>query len=222
MSDFELTFQNSEEEEVEHLNSLKVRMHNYDCKNTITMAGPADDVTAAMELVSTQTSLFSFDKVSPVPEEIKVFNPLNIRPSVLTKFKALDAYTYRQATWATPREAINVERKVVDMTPKNSEELLATSKGQLYIEKVAAYTFDTCFAPPSGIYFKLSEEFPNILFHYTFDIECEDESTAGWALGRAGELKNRVQYPTSFTAMKLHLEPFHEKWLTLSEDNDNE
>jgi hypothetical protein len=222
MSDYEFGFQHNALEEAKLLATRRKRMEDYDCKNTITMAGPADDVTAAMELVSTQTSLFSFDKVMPVPEEIKTFNPFNIRPSVLAKFKALDAYTYRSDEWATPREAINVERKVIDMTPKSSEELLAASKGQLYIEKVAAYTFDTCFAPPSGIYFKLSEEFPNILFHYTFDIECEDESTAGWALGLAGELKNQVQYPTSFTAMKLHLEPFHEKWLSLSEDNDNE
>ena len=60
------------------------------------------------------------------------------------------------------------------------------------------------------------------MFHYTFDIACEEEDVSGWAIGLAGKIKNRVQYPTSFQTMKLHLEPFHEKWLSLSEDNDNE
>ena len=75
---------------------------------------------------------------------------------------------------------------------------------------------------PSGIYHQLSTKFPKVMFHYTFDIACEEEDVSGWAIGLAGKIKNRVQYPTSCQTMKLHLEPFNESWLTLSEDNDND
>ena len=214
-------FENSAEEETKGMAIFEQRMQAFDCDNSVTFAGTKEDIDAAMEYVSTQTSPFSFNKVVPIPEEIKTFNPSNIRPSFLAKHKAFDGYTFRKEHWTTPREAIEVTMTTIDMTPEDTERLYQSSKNQLTIEKVAAYKFKTCFSPPSGIYYHLSEKFPKLLFHYTFDIEAEDENTSGWALGQDGEIKNRAQYPTSFRQMKLHLDSFHETWLSLAEEDED-
>jgi len=214
-------FERDSEEEITGIASNLSRHKQYDCHNTMTLAGPASDIDAAVALMRTPESDFTFNAIKPIPEELKTLNPLNIRPSILAKWQALDKYTYKMEQWCTPREAVQVEVSEVNMSEKSTAEFLKTSKGELYIEKVASYKFDTCMAPPSGIYFELSKRFPKLLFHYTFDIATEGEDTSGWALGKGGKIMNRVQYPTSFKTMKLHLEPFNETWISLCEDNDD-
>jgi hypothetical protein len=218
----EFAFERGKDEETNDISSSLRRHKQYDCTNTMTMAGPKADVLEAVSFIATPDSDFSFAAVAPIPEELLTFNPLNIKPSVLAKWEALDKYTYKMEKWCTPREAINIERSEVEMSETQTQKFLSNTGGKLFIEHVASYKFDTTMAPPSGIYHQLSKKFPKVMFHYTFDIACDEEDVSGWALAIDGKIKHRVQYPTSFRTMKLHLEPFNESWLTLSEDNDND
>ena len=218
----EFTFERDEANEMKEISAQLRRHKQYDCSNTMTMAGPKVDVLEAVRFIATPTSEFSFAAVAPIPEELLEFNPLNIKPSVLAKWEALDKYTFKMEKWCTPREPINIVRSEIEMSETQTQKFLSHSGGKLYIEYVATYKFDTPMAPPSGIYHQLSKKFPKVMFHYTFDIACEEEDVSGWAVGIGGKIKDRVQYPTSFRTMKLHLEPFNESWLTLSEDNDND
>lgn len=218
----QMSFERDEDEEIKGISAQLRRHKQYDCSNTMTMAGPKVDILEACSFIATPTSEFSFAAVAPIPEELLEFNPLNIKPSVLAKWEALDKYTFKMEKWCTPREPINIERSEIEMSEEQTQKFLSHTNGKLYIEHVATYKFDTSMSPPSGIYHQLSHKFPKVMFHYTFDIACEEEDTSGWALAIDGDIKNRVQYPTSFRTMKLHLEPFNETWLTLSEDNDND
>jgi hypothetical protein len=218
----EMSFERDGAQETKEISAQLRRHKQYDCSNTMTMAGPKVDVLEAVRFISTPTSEFSFAAVAPIPEELLTFNPLNIKPSVLAKWEALDKYTFKMEKWCTPREPINIERSEIEMSETQTQRFLSHTGGKLFIEHVATYKFDTPMSPPSGVYHELSKKFPKVMFHYTFDIACEEEDTSGWALAIDGKIKNRVQYPTSFRTMKLHLEPFNESWLTLSEDNDND
>jgi len=202
------------------------RHTDFDCKNQLSMIGTTSDVTAVMDLLSSEDEAVSFEKVKPIPQELLKFNPANIKPSFYSQHRAFEAFTWREEHWGTTADARNVKLDVIDLSPVEIEKINAglpeEAKGDMYVEKIAAYKFDTCIAPPSAIYFELSKRFPKVLFHYTFDIECEEESVAGWAIGKGGKIRNRAQYPTSFKTMKLHLEGFSETWLSLKDEESED
>jgi len=204
----------------EHMELHYKRHKSFDCANQMTAAGPESEINALIELVKSDSSVFSFSKVKPVPEQVKVFNPLNIKPSFLEEFNALDSYTWREENWATTREASNAQLEVVSVSSETLKEV--ASKKDLTIEKIAAYKFDTSISPPSGIYHELSKRFPNVVFHYTFDVYSEEEKTSGWAIGKAGKIFNRRQYPDSFRDIKIHLTNFSEQWFELDPDEDED
>jgi hypothetical protein len=202
-------------------NQIVIDRHSdYDCKNQLVMIGSALDVDLVIQYLSDGSKKLSFDKVKPVPDELKTFNPLNIKPSILEKYQALDSYTFKEEHWTTPREPINVKVATHVLDQKAMGALPAKIVAALKPEKVAVFEFDTCIKPPSGIYHKMSIDFPKIMFHYSFDIEAPSENTCGWAIGMAGEIKNRGQYDHSFREISLHLGKFQELWLGLSDGGD--
>lgn len=208
------------ESPAEHAELHYKRHREFDCSNQITAAGPEADIDALIALVKSDSSAFSFSKVKPIPEEVKVFNPLNIKPSFIEQYKALDKYTWREEHWATSREAANAQLEIVEIS---SSTMVAMAKEKnLDLQKIAAFTFDTAISPPAGIYHELSKMFPSVIFHYTYDVYSEEEKTSGWAIGKAGKILNRRQYPDSFRDIKLHLANFSEQWLTLEPDEEEE
>jgi hypothetical protein len=210
-----------EREEQRRHNQMVIDRHSdYDCKNQLVMIGSAADVDLVIQYLSDGSKALSFNKVKPVPDELKTFNPLNIKPSVLEKYKALDSYTFKEEHWTTPKEPVNIQVATHMLTEGVLTGLPMKIRTDLKPEKIAVFEFDTCIKPPSGIYHKMSIDFPKIMFHYSFDIEAPSENTCGWAIGMAGEIKNRGQYDSSFREISLHLGKFKDLWLGLSDGGD--
>jgi hypothetical protein len=194
-------------------------MIEYTCSNYITALGSKEDIAAFREFVKSDTSALSFNSITPIPDEIKNIGPMDIKPSILAKYGALDVLGYREKHWDSTREADSAELvDLLDM-PTDIQSAVSVKAKIPKADQVINYKFNTPDQPPIGIYKTMSEKFPNMVFHLVFDIDTEKESKSGFALSRGGKLLGSRQIPMSYRQIQLHLEPFNKTWYSILDED---
>jgi len=138
------------------------------CWNKVKISGPADEVRKLAELVRTNESAFSFNKVIPMPEELagihcgfstthdgkKVRNWRVVdRKTVAVNEKALvkkcgfvNWYDWAYANWGTKWDA------------SDTETVCHNRKGH----GTATISFTTAWGPPEPVLARLAELFPSL------------------------------------------------------------
>ena len=124
------------------------------CSNRVSVRGPHADVETFRTFVASDRSLFDFNKVVPMPEEL-----LNIAvPSADTATKAQnrslygaqDWYEWRHSNWGTKWELDPAEISVEE------------KRGGV------VYRFYTAWGPAYGIYLFLTERFPRLTISWRY------------------------------------------------------
>ena len=123
------------------------------CMNTVKVFGEDKDIEEFKEFVKDKDLPFSFQKIEPMPEELKnTRSPrLGERDKVLTdKYGADNWYDWSIINWGVKWDNSDVQFDQED-------------SGSI------RYNFDTPWGPPEGIYNILNDKFPDLSISWFYD-----------------------------------------------------
>ena len=121
------------------------------CSNRVEVYAEAEDIKKFREYVSSENSLFSFNKIKPIPEELEYTTSPSGEPNVdlINKYGVDNWYDWCTTNWGVKWDVNDVELE----------------EGEDYL----IYNFDTPWGPPEEIYAVIREEFPDINISWFFD-----------------------------------------------------
>lgn len=184
------------------------------CRNIVTMYSSVERINEILDSLKTEDKVVSFNKFLPAPPElIEASKTLTLTPSLVERFGAMDVGTWRLKNWGCPKDTLSseiVDEAEINFASKLPQNLFdrLTPEEQAEansFEKAVAIAFDTT-ETPNAFVLKLSEKFPDMRMHYSYDSDSEDVS--GWLVASAGEVHSHEHYNSCLTAIKLHIEPF--------------
>lgn len=186
------------------------------CRNIVTMYSSVEGINEILDAIKTEDRVVSFNKFLPTPPElVEASKTMTITPSLVERFGAMDVGTWRLKNWGCPTDTINSE--IVDeaelsfaskLPPELFEKLTPEEQAEANsFEKAVAIAFETTETPNTFV-LALSEKFPTMRMHYSYDSESEDVS--GWLVASNGNVHNHEHYNNCLAAIKLHIEPFRE------------
>jgi len=121
------------------------------CENKVEVFGSEEDMKKFKEFVSDGDSLFSFQKIKPIPEELKDTTSPSGEPNVdlIHKYGVDNWYDWCTNNWGVKWDVQDVE--------------LQEGGDTIY------YHFDTPWGPPREIYHILVDEFPDVSIVWFYD-----------------------------------------------------
>ena len=121
------------------------------CSNRVEVYAEAEDIKKFREYVSSENSLFSFNKIKPIPEELEDTTSPSGEPNVdlINKYGVDNWYDWCTNNWGVKWDVGDVELE----------------EGEDYL----TYNFDTPWGPPEEIYTILNAEFPDMNISWFFD-----------------------------------------------------
>jgi len=186
------------------------------CRNVLTMYSSVKVIEEIKEALKTENKVLSFNKLLPTPPElVEASKTMTLTPSLVERFGAMDVGTWRLKNWGCPIDTNNsqiIDEAELDFASKLPEELFDRlsdedkEKAKL-LEKAVAISFETT-ETPNAFVMTLSEKFPDMRMHYSYDSDSEDVS--GWLVASNGNVINHEHYNNCLAAIKLHIEPFRE------------
>jgi hypothetical protein len=186
------------------------------CRNIVTMYSSVERINEILDSIKTDDKVVSFNKFLPTPPElVEASKTLTLTPSLVERFGAMDVGTWRLKKWGCPTDTLKseiVDEAELDFASKLPQEMFdkltpeekAEAKS---FEKAVAVAFETT-ETPNAFVMALSEKFPDMRMHYSYDSEPEDVS--GWLVASNGEVHSHEHYNNCLAAIKLHIEPFRE------------
>jgi len=121
------------------------------CENRVEIYGSGEDIKLFMGFVSNEESLFSFQKIKPMPEELTHTRSPSGEPNVdlINKYGVDNWYDWCTNNWGVKWDVHDVE--------------LVEEEDSL------TYNFLTAWGPPEEIYKVIRDEFPNINLSWFYD-----------------------------------------------------
>ena len=121
------------------------------CANRVEVYAEAEDIKKFREYVSSKDSLFSFNKIKPIPKELEDTTSPSGEPNVdlINKYGVDNWYDWCTNNWGVKWDVAEVELE----------------EGEDYL----TYNFDTPWGPPEEIYTILNAEFPDMNISWFFD-----------------------------------------------------
>jgi len=184
------------------------------CRNIVTMYSSVERINEIVDSLKTEDRVVSFNKLLPTPPElVEAAKTQTLTPSLVERFGAMDVGTWRLKNWGCPKDTLTsaiVDEAELDFASKMGQEVVDKLTPEqlaeaLTFEKAVAIAFDTT-ETPNAFVMKLSEKFPDMRMHYSYDSDSEDVS--GWLVASNGEVHSHEHYNNCLTAIKLHIEPF--------------
>lgn len=204
------------------------------CKNALTMFGNKADLEALKQATGIANNNFSFENIVASPEELIEATKNNIlSPRIVEKFGAMNINSWRIKNWGCTKDIFNVD--IVDEADINSDKIRTEAEKkepqipERYRDKFRSITQDINAAMslsfetdeyPSGAIHELSVKHPNILIHFGYDSEAEDES--GWVALKGGEQLGHQHYDACLRTIRVHVEPHTETTGTLIQSISDE
>jgi len=121
------------------------------CANRVEVYGTEEDIQKFKAYVSKGDLPMSFDKISPLPEELKNTRSPSGEPNVdlINKYGADNWYDWQITNWGVKWDVSDIELE----------------EGEDYL----TYRFDTPWGPPEGIHAMIRDEFPDISMSWFYD-----------------------------------------------------
>jgi len=121
------------------------------CMNRVEIFDTKENMEKFKEYVSDGDSLFSFQKIKPMPEELENTRSPSGEPNVdlINKYGVDNWYDWCTNNWGVKWDIGDVELE----------------EGEDYL----TYNFDTPWGPPNEIYNIIREEFPDINLSWFYD-----------------------------------------------------
>jgi len=121
------------------------------CMNRVEIFDTKENMEKFKEYVSDGDSLFSFQKIKPMPEELENTRSPSGEPNVdlINKYGVDNWYDWCTNNWGVKWDVGDVELE----------------EGEDYL----TYNFDTPWGPPNEIYNIIREEFPDINLSWFYD-----------------------------------------------------
>ena len=202
------------------------------CRNIVTMYSSVERINEIVDSLKTEDRVVSFNKLLPTPPElVEAAKTLTLTPSLVERFGAMDVGSWRLKNWGCPVDTMTsaiVDEAELDfaskLPPKLLDKLSEEDKAEAKsFEKAVAISFETT-ETPNAFVLALSEKFPDMRMHYSYDSDSEDVS--GWLVASNGEVHNHEHYNNCLTVIKLHIESFsgdHSSRLTtlLTEEDED-
>jgi len=203
------------------------------CRNIITMYSSVEVIEEIKEALKTEDKVISFNKFLPTPPElVEAGKTMTLTPALVERFGAMDVGSWRLKNWGCPIDTNTsqiVDEAELNFASKLPEKLFDRLSDEdkeeaRSLEKAVAISFETT-ETPNAFVLALSEKFPSMRMHYSYDSDSEDVS--GWLIASKGEVHTHEHYNNCLTAIKLHIESFsegHSSRLTtmlLEEDEDS-
>lgn len=189
------------------------------CKNALTMFGNKADLDALKQATGLADNNFSFENVAASPIELIEATKNDIlSPRIVEKFGAMNINSWRLKNWGCTKDIFNVN--IIDESRLNAENIkteAAEKEKQIPerfrdkfrsisqgIDAAMSISFETD-EYPSGAIHELSVKHPNILIHFGYDSEAEDQS--GWVALKGGEQLGHQHYDSCLRTIRIHVEP---------------
>ena len=144
------------------------------CANRVTISGDKEQIDVLIEMLETESQVFDFNKVIPMPEEIKgvqtglteisgkqvtrwrivdndsIEVPPEEMKELVKRYRADNLYDWAYLHWGTKWNACEALRSRID-------------------DELVQYNFDTAWAPPEPIAAQLTVLFPHVSFTWFYD-----------------------------------------------------
>ena len=151
---------------------MKERCIGMLCKNRITIYGNSDYVNFMLEKISGEktkdyqkVASIDFNKIMPIPEEIKHRIKCLINNKVKAKFEIMN---WCVRNWGTPSNAYDFKSSFA----KNNEELKS-------FNYCGRYVYFKCTSPVKNIVIELSKQFPKATLEYAYEFDINDKNIVG-------------------------------------------
>lgn len=192
------------------------------CKNALTMFGNKADLEALKQATGLANNSFSFENIVASPDELIEATKNDIlSPRIVEKFGAMNINSWRIKNWGCTSDIFNV--KIIDESHLNANNIRSEAKDKEKeiperfreqfrsiaenIDAAMSLSFETDEYPSNAIH-ELSVKHPNILIHFGYDSESEDES--GWVALKGGEQLGHQHYDSCLRTIRIHVEPHTE------------
>lgn len=185
------------------------------CVSSLTIFGPTEDLDDMQSTIQDGNEIISFEKILPTPQGIidATANDV-ISPKIIEQFGAINVNAWRLKNWGCLKNAYNskIIEEGSDLTiPEfvqnrlNGEHIPDEIREKmLKIRSALTLSFTTDESPNNAIG-ALSRKYPNILIHFGYDSEAEDE--CGWAALSNGEVIAHQHFSSCLKSIRINVEP---------------